>query len=902
VSEQLAAALAWQAAGVSVVPTRTDGSKAPIGTWKEWTTARADTDQLHRWLDNGHPGIGLVTGTISGNLELLELEGRAVAEGAVQQITELITAAGLADLWVTITGHGYAERTPSGGLHILYRVDQAVPGNEKLAQRPARADELTDRERDVLAEHPGKVFPRVLAETRGEGGYVVIAPSNGATHPTGQGWTVAYGQAGAVPTITAEQRTALHTIFRTLDRMPPPIAVEPATRPLALVRDGELRPGDDYEARTGWHDILTPHGWRPLHRHGERTYWRRPGKDTPGISGTTGGAADGRDRLYVFSSSTEFPTEQPITKFEAYAILEHGGDRSAAARELRRLGYGSPLPSPGEEQRAAFADLLPPKSVAAGVLSAVDGTAARELATPAEPHRIKLENDADTIRVVQAAINDRRLPNVYVTNGALVELTPVSGDASAAGLSAEDQPPLPVISATLTTDGLAALLAEHTYTYELRKAKDTYFEEETLPPARALAAVLSRRQWRGVQPLHGIVGSPVLRPDGTLLQQSGYDPATGLYLASRASLPVVPEKPTEAQAASARQFLLGRFLGDFPWVAEADRANYIGLLVAQIIRPYLRALTPFGLISASTQSSGKTILSEGIGLLYGQRVRPWVRNEAEQRKAITAVLDESAATIVFDNVREGEAIVSPVLAMLVTSPTWSDRLLGTNTTFTAVNDRLWLATGNNLRLGGDMATRTVLVRLDPKMPRPELRDPKAFGIPDLDQWVKHPANRSVLLGHLLVLVMDWIAAGAPRAAHAMRQFTTWAAATGGLLAHHGIAGFLDNVNDVRDLDEDDSEWATFLHRWHELFGDARKLARDVRASADVDFTPGEGGDRWGGAFLSDDDGRLPSAKSLGRILRGHIGRFRGEYVLRSKKDEARNALTWWVEKHGEGQP
>jgi hypothetical protein len=33
--------------------------------------------------------------------------------------------------------------------------------------------------------------------------------------------------------------------------------------------------------------------------------------------------------------------------------------------------------------------------------------------------------------------------------------------------------------------------------------------------------------------------------------------------------------------------------------------------------------------------------------------------------------------------------------------------------FTFPNDRLWLATGNNLRTGGDMASRAVWVRLNP---------------------------------------------------------------------------------------------------------------------------------------------------------------------------------------------
>lgn len=69
-----------------------------------------------------------------------------------------------------------------------------------------------------------------------------------------------------------------------------------------------------------------------------------------------------------------------------------------------------------------------------------------------------------------------------------------------------------------------------------------------------------------------------------------------------------------------------------------------------------------------------------------------------------------------------------------------------------------------------MATRTVLVRLDPNDPQP---DQTGFGTPHLDDWLKKPANCVTVLRHLLILVMDWINAGAPRSGHTMRQFTRW---------------------------------------------------------------------------------------------------------------------------------
>ncbi|QSB14589.1 hypothetical protein JQS43_24475 [Natronosporangium hydrolyticum] len=505
--------------------------------------------------------------------------------------------------------------------------------------------------------------------------------------------------------------------------------------------------------------------------------------------------------------------------------------------------------------------------------------------------QIRLGDAASTIRTLTQTIADGILPDVYVTNGALVGLSQVSGDVDTAG----DGSPLPVRAETLSVDSLTRLLAHHTHTFR-RQTKDDGSTADVpwLPPARVLASILSRRWWPGVRPLYGVVGSPVLRPDGSLLQSPGYDEPTGLYLAPKVTVPTIPTRPSRGEVIAARRFVLREFLGDFPWVAEADKANYVGLLVAQILRPYLRTITPFGMVSATTQSSGKTLLTEGIGLLYGQNTPTWGRDDAELRKVITAMLGSAAAVIVWDNLKEGTAIDSPVLAQLLTSPSWSDRTLGSNRTFTAANDRLWLATGNNLRIGGDMATRTVLVRLDPKMPRPELRT--NFTIPNLDQWIKDPDNRVTLLRHLLILAVDWIAHGAPRSTHTMRQFTTWAAATGGFLNHHGIRGFLDNAEVVRELDDEDEEWVVFLARWAELYGDRELTANELRVAAEIDYLNGKPVDRWDGRFITDDAGRLPTVKSLGRRLRGQIGRPHGDYALTCRKDSHRRCQVWSVVK------
>jgi hypothetical protein len=310
----LDAALAFADAGCSVVPAAADGSKAPAGKWQRWQAERPDTAQLTHWLSNGaYDGFGVVCGAVSGGLEMLELEGRAVASGVHIAYRDALVGHGLDGLWQRIVT-GYAETTSSGGIHILYRVDGKPRGNTRLAV--------------TAAGEP-------LIETRGEGGFTITAPSGGRTHPTGKPWQLSRGDAASIAVITGEERDALHAVASLLTQAAPRQVQIPA----AAGSPADGRPGDDYNARASWQDILGPHGWECVRAFGPGTYgWRRPGKETPGISATTRETGG----LFVFSTSTPFDTETPYSKFAAYTLLNHGGDYAAAAAQLRRDGYGAP--------------------------------------------------------------------------------------------------------------------------------------------------------------------------------------------------------------------------------------------------------------------------------------------------------------------------------------------------------------------------------------------------------------------------------------------------------------------------------------------------------------------------------------------------------------------------------
>lgn len=156
----------------------------------------------------------------------------------------------------------------------------------------------------------------------------------------------------SVATVTPEEREILLEAARSFDV--PPTKVEqspPRKRPAASARSTRQDlPGDDFNARSDWAEILERNGWSFVGDDGAgKEFWCRPGK-TDGVSATVNN--EGYDLLHNFSANAPpLEHDKSYSKFQFVALVEHDGNFKKAAHALRAQGYGCPALRAGSRRR-----------------------------------------------------------------------------------------------------------------------------------------------------------------------------------------------------------------------------------------------------------------------------------------------------------------------------------------------------------------------------------------------------------------------------------------------------------------------------------------------------------------------------------------------------------------------
>lgn len=826
-------ALAAHEAGLCVVPPRMDGSKAPLPKpWKPFQKTRPDPAQVRRWYSDGLTGIGTITGSVSGNIECLEFDDTET----YQHFKDVADEAGLGPVIARLES-GYVEASPGGGIHWLYRCEE-IGGNTKLATRPEGAD-----------DH-GRPLIKTLIETRGEGGFIILAPSGGKVHPTGRAYRLLAGGFATIPTLTPAERRNLFALARTF-HVPDPAKIREPDPPHGGAPTGE-RPGDAYNARASWADILTPHGWNRLYERAGTAYWCRPGK-TEGVSAATNW--QGRDCLYVWSSSTPFKTETPHSKFAAYATLEHAGDMKAAAKALAEQGYGEPAakPSKPRNKKDKAADSKDPAS-------GLDWLANNRFSVlKVRPGQLpELADEAEKI----LAAHDG---NIFQRSGYLARVATTRAET----VQGIKRPAGNTVIAPLDLDYLLDRLNR-----QIGFTKYSERKEDWVPcnaPRPLASTLLSRSGLWNFPSLVSVITAPTLRPDGSVLSRPGYDEPTGMLFVESEPFPAIPENPDRNRGRAALDYLAEEVLAGFAFAAPNGRAAALSAILTALVRPSLRT-APMHVFSAPQKGSGKTLLANCVALVATGReatAMVFTADPEEQRKRLMSVLMSGDQVLCLDNL-EG-VLAGDALCAALTSDSISDRLLGTQRQGTAPTCVTWLATGNNLSVGGDMTRRVVYCTIDPRCERPEEREFSR----NLSEWI--PAHRPALVVEGLTALRAYIAAGRPpQPIPNFGSFEDWSGLVRAALVWLGEGDPLASRADIEDADPVRRKLHDLLLVWWHTFRtepatthELTLLANATNASDEGDTVPENPLLRETlTAHFSDRRGDL-SAKHIGDFLSKH---------------------------------
>lgn len=279
----------------------------------------------------------------------------------------------------------------------------------------------------------------------------------------------------------------------------------------------------------------------------------------------------------------------------------------------------------------------------------------------------------------------------------------------------------------------------------------------SVPPPKDLATgLVERGTYPGIRPLAGVSRAPVLRPDGSLVATPGYDVATRLLYAPDGPPPPVLDHPTLDDAVEAITALLAP-MDEMPFKADEDASAWLALVLTLCGRSAIEGCCPMWLATANQARIGKTRSIQLAGLIAHGKMTPttkWSPAEEELAKKIDAFIFAAREFVLWDNIRG--PIGSEALELAITSTEHEGRVLGSSDPRYTHNRTVWAASGNGATLKGDMAGRTLPMRLHEECPNPEER---TFTIPDLEAHIR--TRRPRLLSAALTVLRAYILAGRP---------------------------------------------------------------------------------------------------------------------------------------------
>lgn len=418
------------------------------------------------------------------------------------------------------------------------------------------------------------------------------------------------------------------------------------------------------------------------------------------------------------------------------------------------------------------------------------------------------------------------------------------------------------------------------------------------PPPDVARILLSRQgDWRFPSVI-GIISTPTIRPDGSLLLQEGYDEQTRLYGAGFPPMPSFPTHPTKRECLDALA-QLEHLLEEFPFVGEASRSVALSALMTPVVRASF-SVAPLHVITAPAPGTGKSyILDIAAAITIGQPcpVMAAGQKEEETEKRLATALMTGQPLISLDNVN-GE-LGGDILCQAAERPLVDVRILGKSERVRIEARSTLFANGNNIHLLDDLTRRAIICSLNSNRERPEFRRFKRNPMQEVLN------DRGKYIAAVLTIVLGYIAAGTPNPAPPLASYDGWSNYVRSALIWLGLH---DPVETMAKAREDDPVRQTALQVFGALrdyFGFNKYLtavfiidtAKQVTAEEELLDGLKEGQLREALTSINE-RGMLPSSRELGNWFKRHKGRIVGSMRLCGESDDHGHAAKWWIEECG----
>jgi hypothetical protein len=401
----------------------------------------------------------------------------------------------------------------------------------------------------------------------------------------------------------------------------------------------------------------------------------------------------------------------------------------------------------------------------------------------------------------------------------------------------------------------------------------------------------------------GVISTPTMRPNGSLLTEPGYDESTRLLLVEPPPLPPIPDRPTRDHALAALKLLEGLLIG-FPFVDDVARACALSAIITPVVRGAF-PVAPLHASRAPTAGSGKSFLWDTVAAISIGQLMPVMstgQDETELEKRLGAAMMAGQPLISIDNI--SKELGGDALCQIIERPVVEIRILGRSERVRIeARGTTLFATGNNFVIVGDVCRRVIITNLDPEMERPELRQ---FKFDPVEMILE---DRGKYIAAALTICRAYIVAGLPDKAKRLASFEGWSDTVRSALIWLGKADPVQSMENAKAEDPERIELSSMMEGWIEAIGagiGARvRLASALSAGAET-IREHDGADlepvhpefhaTLQGMALRETGrrGQLPDATMLGNYLRKFKGRVLNGKRFANRPDERKGA-EWWVE-------